>query len=172
MSVFGHQKWSLNAAAFSGAWNCWRVGILYPQAWTLQRSLLEESVGEESRDNSLRILGDEKTHKYPRDIGLRDFPWRGTLEEGLQFTTHNHGSVENGCISKTNPFLYNRAIFHWTMIMGGRVLSHFFQEDYNNVRPCFLLHVHMVIFVDGVEVNGVFPYGDWWHLQRTSKLVV
>ena len=27
----------------------------------------------------LGILGDEKTHKYPRDLGLifRDFPWRG-----------------------------------------------------------------------------------------------
>ena len=34
---------------------------------------------------NLGILGDEKTHKYPRNIGrfYRDFPWRGALIVGV-----------------------------------------------------------------------------------------
>ena len=35
-------------------------------------------------------------------------------------SSHNHGSVENGCISNMS-FLSFRVIFHWTMIMGGSV---------------------------------------------------
>ena len=34
--------------------------------------------------------------------------------------SHNHGSVENGCISNIS-FLSFRVIFHWTMIMRERV---------------------------------------------------
>ena len=37
-------------------------------------------------------------------------------------SSHNHGSVENGCISNIS-FLSFRVVFHWTMIMGERVTS-------------------------------------------------
>ena len=33
-------------------------------------------------------------------------------------SSHNHGSVKNGCISNTS-FLSFRVVFHWTMIVGG-----------------------------------------------------
>ena len=36
-------------------------------------------------------------------------------------SSQNHGSVENGCVSKIR-FLSFRVIFHWTVIMGERVL--------------------------------------------------
>ena len=37
-------------------------------------------------------------------------------------SSHNHGSVENGCITNMSFLSFRGPIFHWTMIMGERVV--------------------------------------------------
>ena len=77
----------------------------------------------------------------PRDItganlgkGHQCFCYLWAVKEIPQFSissactsSHNHGSVKNGSVSPIGslPFKYNLAIFHWTMIMGERVVRVF-----------------------------------------------
>ena len=48
--------------------------------------------------------------------------------------SHNHGSVENGCIWKVST-IGDTPIFHWTMIMGGRVSDGFKHPHKHTLGP-------------------------------------
>ena len=54
-------------------------------------------------------------------------------------TSHNHGSVKNGCISNRIVTFSTTAMFHWTMIMGERVSSWVCYKLLYTLNICFFL---------------------------------
>ena len=57
--------------------------------------------------------------KHTHGSSVKALTWRTIPFKSAYSFSHNHGSVENGCIWKATT-IGGGGIFHWTMIVGGK----------------------------------------------------
>ena len=79
-------------------------------------------------------------------------------------SSQNHGSVENGCVSNIR-FLSFRVIFHWTVIMGERVL---YCSSWNIIWP----PVTPLDTGDGKNLHYLGPNPNWCRISSINSITL
>jgi len=110
------------------------------------------------------------------DFRDRGFTTRFDLEvPPIPQTSHHHGSVENGCISNIRFLSFRVVAFHWTMIMGERVICINLpkigvsktKQAAAPLRPSSLPRT--MIISSGAELMVIGWFGGWWSQDASFK---